>query len=90
MSLVQSWESVYGVSLKEAYHKILKADFDYVEMTIALRIGIYADALSKNTYKPPMYIRKVVLPIDETLLPVRKKMYSYLKTTNNYSESTDV
>jgi len=90
MSLQQTWESVYGVSLKEAYHKILEANFNYDQNTITLRIGIYCDALSKSTGKPPIYIRKVVLPIDEKVVPVRKPMYDYLKTTTNYQESKDV
>jgi len=90
MSLQNNWESIYGASLKEAYHKILEANFNYTDMTVTLRIGIYCDQLSKETNKPPVYIRKVVLPIDEKVVPVRKPMYDYLKTTTNYQESKDV
>lgn len=90
MSLIQNLESIYGVSLKEAYHKILEANFNYIDMTVTLKVGVYCDQLSKQTGKPPIYIRKVTLPINENVVTVRKPMYKYLKTTTNYSESIDI
>jgi len=90
MSLIQSWESVYGVSLKEAYHKILEANFNYLTGEITLSIGIYCDELSKTTGKPPIYIRKIVLLVDEKALPIREPLYEHLKTTTNYQEAENI
>lgn len=90
MSLVQSWESVYGVSLKEAYHRIISITFDYVENTKTTRIGIYCDKLSRDTGKPPIYIRKVVMGINEIQYPIRVTNYTELKTTTNYQEVRNI
>jgi hypothetical protein len=90
MSLQQNWESIYGASFKKAYHRILEAHFDYVQNQAIFKIGIYCTKEDRNSDKPPLFIRKVVTTIDETKYILRGPIYDYLKTTNNYQESTDV
>jgi len=90
MALLQNLESIYGASFKEAYHRIISVDFNYDIMSVTFRIAIYTEANARNTGKPPIYMRKVTIPIDEKTFAIRKKIYDYFKTTNNYSEAKDV
>ena len=90
MSLLQNYESIYGASFKEAYHRILEANFDYINMKVMFKIGVYCDEDARNTEKPPLYIRKVTIDIDEKMFALRKPIYNYLKGTNDYQETKDV
>ena len=90
MSLLQNTESIYGASFKEAYHRIISAEFNYQTMEVTFKIAIYVDTNARNNNNPPFYVRKVTIPIDEKVFVIRKKVYDYLKTTNNYSEAKDV
>jgi hypothetical protein len=90
MAIQTNFESIYGASFKESYHKILSVVFDYVENTKTTRIGIYCDKLSRDIGKPPIYIRKVVTAVDEKEYPIRETNYTELKETPNYSECKDI
>ena len=90
MAIQQNWESIYGASFKKAYHRILEAHFDYQANEAMFKIGIYCTKADRNNGNPPLYIRKVVTTIDETKYLLRSPIYDYLKTLNDYQESTDV
>jgi hypothetical protein len=89
MAILQNLESIYGASFKEAYHRIISAEFNYQTM-VTFKVAIYVDANARDKDNPPIYVRKVTMPIDEKVFAVRKPTYDYLKTTNNYAESKNV
>jgi len=90
MAIISNIETIYGASFKEAYHRIISAEFDYQTMEVTFKIAIYVDTNARDNNNPPFYTRKVTIPIDEKTFAIRKPIYDYLKTTNNYSEAKDV
>jgi hypothetical protein len=90
MSIQQNFESTIGLSLKEAYHKIIKVEVDYLLDTATFWIAIFVDAQAKKDNRAPVFVRKVVINKIGDSLGLRKQLYTYLKTTNDYQEAKDV
>lgn len=89
MAIIQNWDSIYGASFKDAYHKILDIHFDYLSGQATFKVGIYCTQEDRNSDKPPLYVRKVVINIADEEFTIREQVYEYLKTTNNYQEAQD-
>jgi hypothetical protein len=90
MSIQQNFESTIGLSLKEAYHKIVKVEVDYIANTATFWIAVFVDNQARQDNRAPVFVRKVVINKIGDTLGVRKKLYTYLKTTNDYQEAKDV
>jgi len=91
MSLIQNFESATGLSVKEAYHKIIKAQVDYITDTATFLVAIYLSQDDRAKNRTPLYIRKVTINEIGDRLKLREKLYVYLKTeSNDYQESTDI
>jgi len=89
MSIIQNFESTTGLSIIEAYHKIVKVQVDYLNNIATFFVAIYVSAEDRNANRTPLYIRKMVItPVDD-MLKIREKLYSYMKTTNDYQEAVD-
>jgi len=89
MSIIQNFESTAGLSIIEAYHKIVKVQVDYLNNIATFFVAIYVSAEDRNANRTPLYIRKMVItPVDD-MLKIREKLYSYMKTTNDYQEAVD-
>jgi len=90
MSIIQNFESTTGLSIKEAYHKIIKVQVDYLNNIATFFVAIYVSAEDRNNNRTPIYIRKMVItPVDD-ILKIREKLYSYMETTTDYQEAVDV
>jgi len=90
MSLIQNFESTTGLSAKEAYHKIIKAQVDYTTDTATFLVAIYLSKDDRAKNRTPLHIRKVTINEIGDKLKLRETLYNYLKTTNDYQESADI
>jgi hypothetical protein len=90
MALKQNYESTIGLSLREAYHKIIKVEIDYIADRATFFVEVFVDDKARADRKAPVFIKKIVIDKVGDMLEVRKKLYTYMKTLNDYSESVDV
>jgi len=90
MAIVSNFESTIGLSLKEAYHKIIKAEIDYVNDTATFWVAVFVDDKARTDNKSPVFVKKVVIEKVGDTLGLRKKLYAYMKTLKDYTEATDV
>ncbi len=90
MALKQPWDSIYGASFKDAYHKIIDIHFDYLSGLAVFKVGIYCTEEDRDSNRPPLYVRKMSLNIADEEFTIREQVYEYLKTTNNYQEAENV
>jgi len=89
MGLLQNFESTTGLSVKEAYHKIIKAEVDYIADRAVFWIAVYVSQIDRDANRTPLYVKKVVIEQVNDSLGLREKLYDYLKTTNDYQEAED-
>jgi len=90
MAIQQLYESPTGLSIKEAYHKIIKVQVDYIADVAIFWVAVYVSEGDRDNDRAPLYIRKVTIDKVDDTLKVREKLYDYLKTTNDYQESKDI
>jgi hypothetical protein len=90
MAIKANVESTFGASFKDAYHKIISANLDYVEDRAIFRVAIYTNNQARLDNKTPFFIKKIIIENIDDTLGVRKKLYAYLKTLSDYSESEDI
>jgi hypothetical protein len=90
MALQQPFESGFGISLKDAYHKIVRADFDFVNDKVIFYINIYAGTKARLDNRREVFTRKVTIDKIGDSYKVQKELYDWLKTnSNDYAEAVD-
>lgn len=90
MAIIQNFESTTGLSIKRAYHKIIKVQVDYINNNAIFWVAVYVSKEDREAGRTPIYIKKVNIYSVNDMLGLRKRLYDYLKTTTNYTESMDI